>query len=224
MEADRKISVACIAIRIWLHFFNLLWSMILSSNKKKANSTLKSLLIVSTISYSIQICSTLFSIFNQLKIVNKKTLRSLKITVISSCETAANTHYMLHHFQGNKPVVYFVLFQQNPYFRIHFLYQIGLSVRQTVCSSECLPTTAKRCATLPSNSVISPATFFRLVANQWLISVLLHCFPLISLCPAAIIDHRFFHQALCQIRIVNMTCLEQTASKRTEASPGVEPL
>lgn len=60
--------------------------------------------------------------------------------------------------------------------------------------------------------------------SQWLISVLLHCFPLISLCPAAIIDHRFFHQASCQIRIVNMTGLEQTASKCTEASLGLKLL
>lgn len=146
------------------------------------------------------------------------------MTVISSCETAANTHYMLHRFQGNKPRVYFIPFKQDPYFKIHFSYWTGLSARRRVCSSECLPTTAKRCATLPSNSVPSPATFSRPVAKRWLISVLLHCFPLISLCPAAIIDHRFFHQASCQIRIVNMTCLEQTASKCTEASSGVELL
>lgn len=179
---------------------------------------------MSAISYSIQICSIIYFTFNQLKSVNlnknPSTPRSLKRRVISSCETAANTHYMLHHFQGNKPIVYFVPFQQNPYFKIHFSYQIGLSVRQTVCSWECLPTTAERCATLPSNSGISPATFFGLVVSQWLISVLLHCFPLISLCPAAIIDHRFFHQASCQIRTVNMTGLEQTASKCTEASLG----
>lgn len=204
--------------------------MILSSTEKKANSTLKFVDCVCYFLFNTNLFHHIFHIQSIKKCKSKQknpktsTLRSLGRRVISSCETAANTHYMLHRFQGNKPIVYFVPFQQNPYFKIHFSYQIGLSVRQTVCSWECLPTTAERCATLPSNSGISPATFFRLVVSQWLISVLLHCFPLISLCPTAIIDHRFFHQASCQIRTVNMTGLEQTASKCTQASLGLELL
>lgn len=154
----------------------------------------------------------------------KRNCWSLKITTISSCETATNTHYGLHHFQGNKTMVYFVPFQQNPCFKIHFSYQISLSVRQTVCSPECLPTHSEEMCYAAYKFCNTTAVVFGLVANQWWISVPLHCFPIISLCPAAIIDHRFFHQALCQAGIVNMTCLEQTASKRTKLSSGVKLL